>query len=143
MKVPMRVDYGVRALVHLADNYQKGYVHTGEIAKRQSIPEAYLDQLLTAMGRFGLIISRRGPQGGHILARDPREINLGMVVDGLEGSPAQLDCIDQPDDCTLATICAQREVWRSVEDAVHSVLEAITIADLTERQKVLEEVVAR
>jgi Rrf2 family protein len=143
MKVPMRVDYGVRALVHLAENYQKGYVHTVEIAQRQSIPEAYLDQLLTAMGRFGLIHSRRGPQGGHVLARDPREINLGMVVDGLEGSPAPLDCMDQPDDCTLVTICAQREVWRSVEDAVHGVLESISIADLTDRQKALEGLVAR
>lgn len=143
MKVSMRVDYGVRALVHLAENYQKGYVHTVEIAERQSIPEAYLDQLLTAMGKFGLILSRRGPQGGHILAQNPHEINLGMVVDGLEGSPAPLDCIDQPDDCTLATTCAQREVWRSVEDAVHNVLEAITIADLTDRQKVLEGLVPR
>ena len=143
MKVSMRVDYGVRALVHLAENYQKGYVHTVEIAERQSIPEAYLDQVLTAMGKFGLILSRRGPQGGHVLAQAPHEINLGMVVDGLEGSPAPLDCIDQPDDCTLATTCAQREVWRSVEDAVHNVLEAITIADLTDRQKVLEGLVPR
>ena len=143
MKVPMRVDYGVRALVHLAENYQKGYVHTEEIAERQSIPEAYLDQLLTTMGRFGLIVSRRGPQGGHVLARDPHQISLGMVVDGLEGSPASLDCIDQPADCTLSSICAQREVWRSVEDVVHSVLEKITIADLTDRQKTLEGQVAQ
>ena len=49
MKVPMKVDYGVRALVELAQRYGDGAVQTVEIAERQSIPEPYLDQLLTTL----------------------------------------------------------------------------------------------
>lgn len=138
MKVPMRVDYGVRALVHLAERYGRGVVQTVEIAERQSIPEPYLDQLLTTLGRFGFINSRRGPQGGHVLAKAPSEINLGVVVAGLEGTPAALDCIAEPDECTFSNICAQREVWSAVEEAIYSVLSATTIADLANRQKKLE-----
>ena len=135
MKVPMKVDYGVRALVDLAQRYGDGSVQTVEIADRQSIPEPYLDHLLTTLGKVGFIRSRRGPQGGHVLAKAPDEISLGMVMDGLEGTAAALDCITEPTECTLSDICAQRDVWRSVEDAIHSVLSSTTIADLANRQK--------
>ena len=61
MRVAMKVDYGVRALVELAARYGDGPVRTSEIASKQAIPEAYLDQLLTSLHKFGLIRSRRGP----------------------------------------------------------------------------------
>ena len=138
MKVPMKVDYGVRALVDLAQRYGGGAVQTVEIAERQNIPEPYLDQLLTTLSKFGFIRSRRGPQGGHVLAKAPSEISLGMVMAGLEGTTAVLDCITEPAECTLSDICAQRDVWKSVEEAVHSVLSSTTIADLANRQKRLE-----
>ena len=135
MRVPMKVDYGVRALVDLAQRYGDGSVQTVEIADRQSIPEPYLEHLLTTLGKFGFIRSRRGPQGGHVLAKSPDEISLGMVMAGLDGSGATLDCITEPEECTLSGNCAQREVWRSVEDAIDSVLGSTTIADLANRQR--------
>ena len=138
MKVPMKVDYGVRALVDLAERYGGGSVQTVDIADRQSIPEPYLDQLLTTLSKFGFIRSHRGPQGGHVLAKAPDEISLGMVMAGLEGTAASLDCITEPTECTLSNICAQREVWKSVEDAVHNLLGSTTIADLANRQKLLQ-----
>ena len=139
MRIPMKVDYGVRALVDLAlrlDGDKPS--RTADIAGRQSIPEPYLDQLLTTLSKFGIIRSRRGPQGGHVLAKAPSEISLGMVMAGLEGTAAPLDCIAEPTECTLSSICAQREVWRSVEDAVNSVLSSTTIGDLASRQKRLQ-----
>ncbi len=135
MRVPMKVDYGVRALVELAQRHGDGSVQTVEIADRQNIPEPYLEHLLTTLGKFGFIRSRRGPQGGHVLARPPDEISIGMVMDGLEGGAAPLGCITEPDECSLSPGCAQRDVWRSVEDAVHSVLSSTTIADLANRQQ--------
>lgn len=138
MRVPMKVDYGVRALVDLAQRQGTGPVQTVEIAERQNIPEPYLDQLLTTLHKFGFIRSRRGPQGGHVLAKAPHEISLGMVMNGLEGTAASLDCIDEPTECTLSSICAQRDVWRSVEEAVQSVLSSTTIADLASRQQRLQ-----
>jgi Rrf2 family protein len=134
MKVPMKVDYGVRALVELAAHYGEGPVQTAEIAVRQSIPEAYLDQLLTTLHKFGFIRSRRGPLGGHSLARDPSEINLGMIMLTLEGNTPVLDCLTEPNECMLSYTCAQRDVWRSVDEAVHDLLTATTVADLAYRQ---------
>ena len=140
MKVPMKVDYGVRALVELAQGYGGGAVSTTEIADRQHIPEAYLNQLLMTLGKVGLISSRRGPQGGYTLAKSPKEISLGMVISSLEGESALLECISVPECCTISTSCDQREVWSSVEEAVQQVLKATTIADLVARQEQLKTV---
>lgn len=134
MKVSMKVDYGVRALVELARRYGEGPVQTSDIAQRQGIPEAYLDQLMTVLNKFGYVRSRRGPQGGHMLARDPADIKLGSVVETLEGTAPPLDCLIQPEECMLSGTCAQREVWRSVDEAVQTVLASTTIADLANRQ---------
>ena len=133
----MKVDYGVRALVDLAQQPAGRPIPTASVAVRQGIPEPYLDQLLTLMGKLGYVRSRRGPHGGHMLAKAPSEISLGMVMTSLEGSAPPLDCLDEPAECMLSSTCAQREVWRGVEEAVQAVLNATTVADLVNRQREL------
>ena len=112
-------------------------MQTADIAARQAIPEPYLDQLLTQLNKFGYIRSRRGPQGGHMLAMDPSNITLSVVMTTLEGNKPPRECIHEPNECTLGAQCAQREVWRTVEEAIQNVLSGITIADLAKRQLVL------
>ena len=138
MKIPMKVDYGVRALVELALAYDAGRpVATAVIAARQSIPAAYLDQLMASLNKSGFIHSRRGPLGGHTLALPPAEISLSMVMAHLDASSSPLDCLINPDDCLFSESCAQQEVWKSVEEAIVSVLSNISIADLAARQQSL------
>ncbi len=137
MRIPMRVDYGVRALVELALHYGEGPVQTSEIAARQCIPESYLERLMTTLNRFGFVQSRRGPQGGHYLAMDPSAINLSMVMTTLEGNASPLDCFTYPADCVFADCCAQQEIWKSVEESIQNVLSNITLAHLAQRQRYL------
>ena len=139
MRVPMKVDYGVRALLELALHYGEGPVQTAEIAYKQGIPEAYLDQLMTTLHKFGFVLSRRGPQGGHRLAVDPEQINVGMVMRTLDGNSSPLDCLINPDDCVFSDSCAQQEVWKAVEEAVQRVVSSITLADLALRQRSLSD----
>ncbi len=135
MRVPMKVDYGIRALVELAQHAEEGHLSTAEIARRQEIPEPYLDQLLAILQKFGLTRSRRGPQGGHALAKAPGQINLEMVMNTLEGTVEPLVCLETPSECVLSSTCAQREVWQIVGDTVNNVLRATTIAELAMRQQ--------
>ena len=137
MRIPMKVDYGVRALVELAAHYGEGRVHTSEIAYKQGIPEAYLEQLLTTLQKVGFVNSRRGPQGGHALAMEPSSVNLSMVMTTLEGNTSPLDCLTDPSECIFADSCAQQEVWKSVEDSIHSVLSNTTLSHLAQRQSYL------
>ncbi|HIC25407.1 MAG TPA: Rrf2 family transcriptional regulator [Gammaproteobacteria bacterium] len=135
MKIPMRVDYGVRALVELAQHYDEHSVQTAEIASSQGIPEAYLDQLMSTLHKYGFVVSRRGPQGGHRLAMDPKDINLHMVMSTLDGNLSPIDCLITPTDCVFSDSCAQQEVWKSVEEAVEEVLRNIKISDLVQRNR--------
>ena len=135
MRIPMKVDYGVRALVDLALHAEKQPIQAAEIAARQQIPEPYLEQLMSILHKAGYVYSRRGPQGGHTLAKQPTKISLGMIINSLEGNPVPLDCINTPDECGVYTVCAQREVWESVDKAIIQVLDATSISDLASRQR--------
>jgi Rrf2 family protein len=135
MKVSTKGDYGVRALVELAHHYGEGPVQSAEIASRQEVPEPYLDQLLTNLRRAGFIRSVRGPQGGHALIRDPREVRLSEVMQALEGSLAPIACVDDPAACTRSGGCVQREVWERVRDATFDILQGVSIADLAEKER--------
>ena len=131
----MKGDYGVRALVELAHRYGEGPVQSATIAGRQSIPEPYLDQLLTTLRRAGFIRSVRGPQGGHALIRDPHGLKLSEVIIALEGSLAPIACLDDPEGCRTTAACSLKSVWQEVEAATVRVLDAITIADIAERER--------
>ena len=135
MKVSMKGDYGVRALVELAHHFGEGPVQSAAIASRQSIPEPYLDQLLTSLRRAGFIRSVRGPQGGHALIRDPHDLKLSEVIVALEGSLAPIACLDDPEGCRTTTACSLKPVWQEVEAATVKVLEHITIAEIAERER--------
>ena len=135
MKVSMKGDYGVRALVELAHHYGSGPVQSAVIAHRQSIPEPYLDQLLTSLRRAGLIRSVRGPQGGHALLREPSELRLSEALTALEGSLAPIACLDDPAGCPKTANCSLRSVWFEVQEATLKILEGTTIADLAERER--------
>ena len=137
MRIPMKVDYGVRALIELAQGGKKSPVQTTDIASRQGIPEVYLDQVLTVMHKASLIKSRRGPHGGHVLAKDPSDITLAMVMNVLEGKNHLLDCLVEPDGCMHAPACAHREVWSWFEESVEKLLSSTTIADMAKRQEEL------
>ena len=134
MKVSMKLDYGVRVLVDLAQHHGQGVIPASEIAGRQGIPEPYLDQILAALRRAGFVSSKRGPQGGHMLDRSPSQVNLGEVIAALEGSSSPR-CITQPEDCERATICVQREVWQAIEESAQRLLTATTLGELVERQE--------
>jgi len=135
MKVSMKGDYGVRALVELAHHYGEGPIQSAHIAGRQGIPEPYLDQLLTSLRRAGFIRSVRGPQGGHALIRDPRELRLSEAVSALEGSLAPIACLDDPSGCRKTNSCCLRPVWQEVEAATLRILDSYTISDLAERER--------
>ena len=133
MHIPVKVDYGVRALVDLALHQKSAPVRASEIAGRTMIPEPYLAQVLHALGRAGFVRSQRGRQGGHMLAVEPDDISLSSVMDCLGPRDNLVACLDDFRACIHVPTCAQREVWHEVELAVDHILSSRTIGDLVDR----------
>jgi Rrf2 family protein len=138
VKISMRSDYGARALLYLAERYGEGPVQSAEIAARQGLPEAYLEQLLTVLRRAGLIRSIRGPAGGHLLARAPDEVRLGEIVGVLDGPTPTLSCLDERG-CRVSRACALADVWHDVHEAAQAIVDGISLADLLARQHANEQ----
>ena len=132
MKISTKGEYGIRALIELSQRYGEGYVQSSEIASARRIPGNYLYQLLITLRKAGLVQSRRGPQGGHKLARSPDDICLTEAVIALEGPLDPTSCV-QPgvaDDCPFHDSCAVRGVWQRITEVTRAVLDEATFASL-------------
>ena len=125
MRLSMKTEYGVRAVVELAANAGRGALQSGEIARRQTIPGPFLDQVLMTLRRAGFVNSTRGPHGGHVLARRPEEIRLDEVIACLEGDgvKSRQDSSETGDSRVLA------QVTEKAEQAARDVFASHTLAD--------------
>jgi Rrf2 family protein len=135
MRLTMKSDYGLRAMIDLAAHYGQGSIPSAAIARRQLIPEHFLDQTLITLRRAGLVRSQRGPQGGHSLAKPAAQITMLDVLTALEGVPATLDCVPQPSACALAPGCGMRGIWSQIDAFAHDLLAATTLEWLASRHQ--------
>ena len=134
MRLSTRAEYGILAMVDLAEHAGLGTIGSHEIAERQAIPEPYLNQILTLLRKAGLIGSRRGPGGGHTLARASIEITLADIIGALEGPLWTSEGVPAREgregkDLGLA------DIWGEVDAAIYAILRRITLADLVERSR--------
>jgi Rrf2 family transcriptional regulator, cysteine metabolism repressor len=138
VRISTKGEYGIRAMLELARRQGQGYVQSSAIAAARRIPENYLYQLLITLRKGGLIRSRRGPQGGHMLSRPAERINMAEVILTLEGPIEPVSCVEAEvvDDCPFCAECVVRGVWQQVTDATRAILEQTSFADLATRESV-------
>ena len=134
MKVSTRVHYGLRAMTELARSYGEGrLVSIAEIARSESLPLAYLEQLVGELRRAGLVEGVRGVRGGYRLSRAPREITVGDVYRVLEGEVAPVECTAEdysPGACSREDGCLSRSIWDRVQQAILGVLDNESLQDI-------------
>lgn len=137
MRLTARSEYGLLALIDLGVHYGRGPVSAREMSERQCIPLKFLEQLLSALRKAGIVNAVRGARGGFTLARDPREVNVLEVVEALEGPLAPTSC-DGGALCGRSGACAAANVWSRATDALRDVFTTTTLADLSARQTELD-----
>ncbi len=123
-------DYGVRAMLHLANLPYGEVVQTREIAAHEDIPGKYLPSIIRTLARAGLIRTMRGNQGGVMLSRPPEEINLREVIEAIEGQILLVQCLRSPGQCTHEDGCAFLPVCENLQNMMVGQLEGTTFADL-------------
>ena len=133
MKLSTRSRYGTRMMLDLAQNYDKGPVPIRDIAKRQDISVKYLEQLIIPLKKAKLIKSVRGPKGGHMLSKAPHEINVGDLIQVLEGEVEFIHCVSNPNTCDKREECLTRGIWEEASKAMVEKLNATTLSDVISR----------
>ena len=133
MKLSTRSRYGLKAVVDLAVRYGEGPVALPVLANAQGISEAYLEQLLRALRKGGVVETARGAQGGYALTRAPADISVQEALRVLEGSTALTDCVDTASGgCENACTCSARPLFLKLQSKINRVLEETTIQDLAD-----------
>jgi len=126
--------YAIRSLQHLADEYGKGPVPLLAIAEAQNIPAKFLTVILSELGRFGLVDSQRGREGGYWLALPPVDVRYGDIVRIMRGSLALVPCAsryahEKCENCLEEDECRLRALMLKVRDETAAVLDRFTLAD--------------
>jgi Rrf2 family transcriptional regulator, cysteine metabolism repressor len=132
----------MRLMVDLAKHWGQGTVSLHAVAAREDLPEAYLEQLVAALRKAGLVNGKRGAGGGYVLAREPREITAGDVVRALEGPIEPQICTAEGEpivNCVREPDCGTRAVWLKLQDSIAKALDGMTLAEIattTTRERV-------
>jgi Rrf2 family protein len=139
MRISTRGEYGLRALIELGMEPDKG-LPLRDISKRQHISLDYLEQIVPALKAAGLVRARRGAQGGYQLAKPAEQITIYEAMIALEGPFDPMMCLTEAPaadalGCLASGSCAVQEVWQEMKTAVEAVLKNLTLGELVERQR--------
>jgi Rrf2 family protein len=131
VRVSAKVDYAVRAAVELAAAQESGRpVKAEAIARAQSIPVKFLENILQGLRSARVVESRRGPEGGHLLARPAAEISIADVIRAIDGPLGSVGGRPPEDLAFPGAAEPMRDVWVAARSGLRAVLERVTLADV-------------
>ena len=140
MKISTKGRYGIRALIDLVINSECGSVTLKAISERQEISERYLEQIFSLLRKAGLIIGRKGAQGGYTLSKNPNEITIGEILRALEGESLLIDIND--DNSNDMERFVNKVIWSEINKKINDYFEYITLEYIVEEyRKEKEEII--
>ncbi|MDA7926402.1 Rrf2 family transcriptional regulator [Verrucomicrobiales bacterium] len=127
MRLPLKTEYACQVLAQLARTYSDEKIRqVEEMAKLEELSPNYLVQILTKLRQAGIVISRRGKNGGYLLARHPDEINLAEIAIAMEGG----DLIEASPGNGGASAQSVRDAWVRANAALHASCKEILLSEL-------------
>lgn len=141
MKLSSKTEYAILALLELGQRYGKGFNLSRDVARSRDIPESFIERILLTLKNGGIVVSVRGANGGHCLAKDPQNISVREIIELFEGSLAPIDCVNErissvPAFCSIEASCVLKDLWKKMYDAMLTSIENITINDLVVQEKI-------
>jgi Rrf2 family transcriptional regulator, cysteine metabolism repressor len=124
MNISVKGEYALQAILDLASQRPGQPVKIADIARRQRIPQKFLELILAGLKQSGFVESRRGAEGGYLLTRAPEALTVGEVLRSVEG-PQQGKGRQRKKAENPFT-----DMWQQVDQAVSEVIDKTTFADL-------------
>ncbi len=141
MLVSQKCQYALRAIFELARQAGQGPVKIAEIAESQAIPARFLEVILNQLKQGGFVESKRGNDGGYLLARPASQLTVGDIIRFIQGPLGPVECVTETirSSCPLRGGCVFLPVWEKVREAMASVYDGITFQDLVDKANQKEE----
>lgn len=139
MKVNTLQRYGLRAMIEIAlDEEQRGVLQKN-IASRQKISLRYLDHIISGLKTAGLIRNKAGRKSGYILTMPASEITALNILNAFQADVQIVDCINPDIECGLKEICVAHSLWEGLNICIKDYLKAISLQNLIDQKKMLDE----
>lgn len=136
--VSQKCQYALRAVFDVATHQARGPVKAVDIAARQAIPHRFLNLILNQLKHGGFVVSRRGSEGGFVLAKPAACITVGDIMRFVQGPLHPVDCLDATQRkraCPLEGNCVFSTVWQRAEQALSDVYDGVTVQALLEEDR--------
>lgn len=131
MRISAKVDYALRASVELASRGGENRLVTSEeISDAQAIPHAFLTNILQSLRQAGVVTSKRGPEGGHKLARPAGDIVIADIIRAVDGPLAGVSGMHPEELEFTGSAKPLQEVWVAVRANLREILEHVTLEDI-------------
>ena len=136
MKISTKGRYGLRILADIALHQNGAPRLIREIAESQKLSQKYVSRIIIGLRKGGFLESIRGAHGGYRLARPASEINLLEVFEATEGKVCIIGCAECPKKCARADGCAERPVWKLLNENIKKTLAGITLEEAAKKASV-------
>ena len=136
MKFSTRTLYGLKAVLVLASRFGEGSVSVSQIAKKEGLSVAYLEQILNALKKKGFVKSVRGPQGGYVLVKKPSEIRLDTLLyvlgnKNLLDLDGKINVTPETDEIAIANLI----FWKKFKSSIETGLAAASLKDIIDEAR--------
>lgn len=128
LQISRRVEYALRAALHLAAQEPGVSLSFRDIGEQQGIPKDFLAKILRTLADAGIVESSRGSAGGFRLAREPASVTFLDVIEAVDGRVALNQCSEHGEGCAISPACEMRDVWQAAERAMLEVFRDHTLA---------------
>lgn len=130
MQLTRAADYAVRVMIQLATLPSQERALLPALAAATGAPKSFLSKVLQALCRAGFIVSRRGQAGGFEILHLGREATIRAVIESIDGPICLNLCLVSGVSCNRSSYCPVHPIWLKAQEAMLSVLNGVTVADL-------------
>jgi len=131
-KLSKKADYGLIAMKHLALHRQQHACSAKEIAEEYGISATLMAKVLQKLARKNLVAAKHGSSGGYQIAKEPQLISALDVISAIDGPVLIISCVTSHGRCDATEKCSVREPLRRVNESILSVLNTVTISQMSE-----------
>lgn len=138
-----KAKYGIRAVLALAKNHNKGSMRIADLAQSEAIPKKFLELILLELKKAGILHSIKGKGGGYVLGREMDAISMGEIIRVLDGPLAPVPCVSETayrkcEDCIDERTCGIRVIMKKVRNSIAEILDGTNLNSLLRISKKIE-----